>query len=137
MNLTIETPIHFKRTKAGKMTAVEGSAPKPQLAPPDPIPRVSRLMALAIHFDGMIREGVVRDYADLARLGGVTRARITQIMNLLNLAPEIQEAILFNGHTSDEKHEPECERHTRAVSSRPSWEDQRHHVNASRICEDG
>jgi len=52
-------------------------------------------MALAIHFDGLIRQGVVRDYADLARLGGVTRARITQIMNLLNLPPWKQEEILF------------------------------------------
>src|SRR3712207_3152134 len=31
----------------------------------------------------------------VARLGHVTRARVTQIMNLLNLAPDIQEAILF------------------------------------------
>lgn len=52
-------------------------------------------MALAIRFEWLIREGHVRDYADLARLGGVTRARITQIMNLLNLAPEIQEELLF------------------------------------------
>ena len=52
-------------------------------------------MALAIHFDGLIRKGIVRDYADLARLGGVSRARITQIMNLLNLPPWKQEEILF------------------------------------------
>lgn len=66
-----------------------------QAALPAAIPRVSRLMALAIHFDGLIRKGTVRDYADLARLGGVTRARITQIMNLLNLALTIQERLLF------------------------------------------
>jgi hypothetical protein len=52
-------------------------------------------MALAIHFDGLIRDRVVRDYADLARLGGVSRARITQIMNLLNLPPWKQEELLF------------------------------------------
>ena len=52
-------------------------------------------MALAIRFDRLIREDAVRDYADLARLGHVTRARVTQIMNLLNLAPDIQEEILF------------------------------------------
>jgi hypothetical protein len=52
-------------------------------------------MALAIRFDGLIRDGVVPDYAALARLGQVTRARITQIMNLTLLAPDIQEAILF------------------------------------------
>jgi alkylated DNA nucleotide flippase Atl1 len=39
-------------------------------------------MALAIHFEDLIRQGVVTDYADLARLGHVTRARVTQIMNL-------------------------------------------------------
>jgi alkylated DNA nucleotide flippase Atl1 len=52
-------------------------------------------MALAIHFDGLIRDGVVKNYADLARLGGVSRARITQIMNLLNLPPWKQEELLF------------------------------------------
>jgi hypothetical protein len=59
------------------------------------LPRITRLMALAIKFDGMIREGVVTDYADLARLGFVTRGRMTQIMNLLNLAPDIQEELLL------------------------------------------
>ncbi|NPU98316.1 MAG: hypothetical protein HPY51_14040 [Candidatus Omnitrophica bacterium] len=57
--------------------------------------RISNLMALAIRFDGLVRRGKVRDCADLTRLGCVTRARITQIMNLFNLAPDIQEAILF------------------------------------------
>ena len=52
-------------------------------------------MALAIRFEGMLREGAVQDYAQLARLGRVTRARMTQIMKLLDLAPDIQEKILF------------------------------------------
>ena len=52
-------------------------------------------MALAIRFEGLIRDGVVADYAELAHLGHVTRARMSQIMNLLSLAPDIQEAILF------------------------------------------
>jgi hypothetical protein len=62
---------------------------------PGRVPRVSRLMALAIRFAGLIREGVVADYAEIASLGGVTRARVTQVMNLLHLAPDIQEQILF------------------------------------------
>jgi hypothetical protein len=49
-------------------------------------------MALAIKFQDMVDRGEVHDYADLARLGFVSRARITQIMNLLNLAPDIQES---------------------------------------------
>ena len=51
-------------------------------------------MALALRFEGQIREGKLKDYAEIARLGNVTRARVTQIMNLLNLAPDIIEAIL-------------------------------------------
>jgi hypothetical protein len=62
------------------------------------IPRIARLMALAIRFDGLLRSEEFRDYAELARLGRVTRARMTQIMKLLNLAPDIQEQILFLPH---------------------------------------
>jgi hypothetical protein len=42
-----------------------------------------------------LRDETIRDYAELARLGRVTRARMTQIMKLLDLAPDIQEQILF------------------------------------------
>jgi hypothetical protein len=59
------------------------------------IPRVARLMALAHRFEALIRDGVVTGQADLARLGRVTRPRITQIMNLLFLAPDVQEELLF------------------------------------------
>ena len=52
-------------------------------------------MALAIHFDALLNEGKVADQAELARVGYVSRSRITQIGNLLNLAPDIQEAILL------------------------------------------
>jgi hypothetical protein len=94
--LTFESNIHFKRGGRGAPKKVrEGQvATSPQL-PSGRVPRISRLMALAIRFDGLIRAGEVADYAELARLAHVTRARITQIMNLLLLAPDIQEAILF------------------------------------------
>ncbi len=59
------------------------------------VPRISRLMALAIHFDRLIREGKVTDLSELARLAHVTQPRTTQIMNLNHLAPDIQEELLF------------------------------------------
>jgi hypothetical protein len=59
------------------------------------IPRVTRLIALAIHFDRLIREGKVKDISELARLAHVTQPRMTQIMNLNHLAPDIQQQILF------------------------------------------
>ena len=65
-----------------------------QATPIGRIPRITRLLALAHRIDGMICSGEVRDLAEAARLAGVTRARMTQIANLLLLATEIQEAIL-------------------------------------------
>lgn len=51
----------------------------------------------------MIRSGELKDWADAARAAGVTRARMTQIANLLLLAPEIQEALLlWNSFRLDE-----------------------------------
>jgi len=87
-------------------------------------PRVSKLMALAFRFDGLVRRGDVRDYADLARLGYVTRARITQIMNLLNLAPDIQEAILFLPRTVKGR-DPIREKDVRPIAAVPHWSRQR------------
>jgi hypothetical protein len=56
---------------------------------------VARLLALAHRFEGLIRQGAVRGYAELAQLGHVTRARVSQVVSLLYLAPDIQEAVLF------------------------------------------
>ena len=59
---------------------------------PGRVPRVIRLMALEVQFEKLLQDGVVRGYAEIFRLGHVSRARLTQIMNL---GPEIQEAILL------------------------------------------
>src|SRR5262249_15099312 len=57
--------------------------------------RVARLMALALRFEMLLRDGAVANCAELARLGHVSSARISQIMNLLHLAPDLQEELLF------------------------------------------
>lgn len=62
-------------------------------------PRITEVLALAIQFEDMIRRGVARDYADLARLGCISQERISQIMRLLWLAPDIQQEILTMPHT--------------------------------------
>ena len=84
------------------------------------IPRIARLMALAIRFEGLVREETIQDYAELARLGRVTRARMTQIMKLLNLAPDIQEQILFLPLIQGLN-----ERNLRPIASRIDWAEQR------------
>jgi hypothetical protein len=59
------------------------------------IPRIARLMALARHVEELVCSGTVGSYAAAARLGRVSRARMSQILGLLNLAPDIQEQLLF------------------------------------------
>ncbi len=78
-------------------------------------------MALAIKFQDMVDRGDVRDYADLARLGYVTRARITQIMNLLNLAPDIQEQLLLPESLTANTYE----RQLRSIVASSDWNYQR------------
>jgi hypothetical protein len=89
------------------------------------VPRIARLLALALRFERLLREETVRDYAELARLGRVSRARMTQIMKLLDLAPDIQERILFLPFVSLSKIGGLNERNLRAVVSRIDWDEQR------------
>lgn len=58
------------------------------------IPRVSRLMAISIQFDQMLRSGEAKDTMHLADMHSISSPRVTQIMNLALLAPDIQEALL-------------------------------------------
>jgi len=91
---TIELPVHFHRCSRGSRKELRPGAQTPPM-PPGRVPRVSRLMALALRLDELVRTGQVASYRELATVGHVTRARVSQIANLLYLAPDIQEALLF------------------------------------------
>lgn len=80
-------------------------------------------MALAIHFDELLRTGAVESQSELARLGQVSRPRLTQIMNLLHLAPEIQEQILFHPLITTGR-DPVTERDLRRISGKARWQSQ-------------
>lgn len=59
------------------------------------LPKITRLLALAIYFDDMIRKGDAKDYADIGRLTCLCRERVSQIMKLNYLAPDIQLEVLY------------------------------------------
>jgi hypothetical protein len=122
--MTFEYDVHFHRPGKGAPKELH-TGPEPSCpAEPGRVPRVSRLMALALRFDQLIQEGVVRDYAALARLGRVSRARITQVMNLLLLAPDIQEAILFLPRV-ERGRDPIQLRHLQPIAATFDWQKQR------------
>ena len=117
--------------RAGRKGRGENKSLSTDRQPPDGeragcgIPRIARLMALAIRFEGLLREETMRDYAELARAGRVTRARMTQIMKLLDLAPDIQEQILFLPSVSRQNGKGLNERNLRPLVSRIDWREQR------------
>ena len=121
--LTVTKRIHFSMANRGKRQIKPGPQPVRD-TPRGRIPRVARLMALAIKFERLLNEGAVRDQAELAELGHVTRARMTQIMNLLHLAPDIQEAILFLPRTTSGR-DPIRESHIRPIVAEVDWRRQR------------
>ena len=88
-------PVQFGLSRNGRKQWPEQEASSYSHVEPGRVPRISRLMALAIRFDELIARGDIKNYAQLARRGDITRARVTQIMNLLHLAPDIQEQVLF------------------------------------------
>ncbi len=123
-SITIEAEIHFDRRGRGARRVMEsGSAPNANI-PVGRLPRISRLMALAIRFDDLIQSGEVTDYAELARLGHVSRARVTQIMNLLMLAPDIQEEILHLPRVTGGR-DPIHLRQLQPIALVPDWRKQR------------
>lgn len=92
MSATVKYAFRESRAGAGAPKRLQaGSA-----AVPEKVPRVVRLLALAHKFQRMLDSGEAESMAELARLGRVSRARITQIMDLLMLAPDIQEELLAN-----------------------------------------
>lgn len=116
-------PVTFKAAAKGRKRAVVGAKPVVNL-PMGRLPKVARLMALAIRFEHLIRSGDVADYAEIARLGHVSRARVTQIMNLLHLAPSIQDALLHLPRV-EQGRDPVNERDLRPIAALVDWHAQR------------
>ena len=95
----------------------------------DSRPRITRLLALAISWDHGFREGRELDGKVLAQLGRVSRSRITQIGNLLHLAPDIQERILQLPALAAGR-EPITEKSLRRLAGDYDWARQREKFEA-------
>ena len=79
------------------------------------VARAARQLALAHHIERMVESGKLADYAAAARALGITRARLTQIMNLLLLAPVLQRRVLLGELDVSE-------RALRATTGEPNWQ---------------
>ena len=95
------------------------------------LPRITQVLALAIHLNEMIRNADAKDYADVARLSGLSRERVSQIMRLNYLAPDIQVEILYLPATPTGRY-PISETAVREIANMLWWRDQRDRWRALR-----
>lgn len=101
-------------------------AEAPLPPPPDAVRRPARvavMLALAHKIEDAIQRGVARDRAEVARRLGLSRARVTQLVDLTLLEPKLQLVVLTC--ESVDGVEPMSERHLRRVARKASWEAQR------------
>ena len=117
---TIEQEIHFRRGKRSEKQV----HPKPEMPSLGRVPRISRLMALALRIEGLLKAGEIESYAEVARLGQVTRNRVSKIMNLLLLAPDLQERLLFLPRI-ERGPDPVFLKDLQRIAKEPNWRLQR------------
>ena len=116
----IEEKVFWNRSRRVELT------PTPPAEKPEPVRRpakVARQLALAHHLEAAIVRGVVADQAALARKLGLTRARVTQLFDLLMLAADLQEQVL--ALEAVDGAEPMAERTLREVARAGTWAEQR------------
>lgn len=121
--LTVTKKVSFGREHRARRNKLPDQTPTPGRTQ-GRVPRIARLMALALRFQQLINDGVVESQAEIARLSHVSRARVTQIMNLLHLAPDIQDAILHLPPTRSGR-DPIREAHVKPIARLVDWNEQR------------
>lgn len=121
--MTVTTPVFFARGNKGRRRIVD-KPPPTQVVPEGRTPRISKLVALALRFDELIRSGRCANMSELAELTMVTQPRITQVLNLLHLAPDILEELLFLPRVVAGR-DPIHEKMLRRVASEIDWVRQR------------
>ena len=115
--------IFRNRSNSNVFFRKEPPSPPPAFEPVRRPARVARMLALAHHLQRAIDNGEFQDRAALARRYELTRARVTQLLNLTLLAPDIQEQVL--SLEAVDGLEPTSERALRKVLWSMEWEEQR------------
>lgn len=120
--LIIKSSIHRIRRGNGQQFSANATKKATSRTPVRKPARVARMLAFAHKLQEAINNGEYIDRADAARKLGLTRARVSQLLDLLMLAPDIQERILFMERVDGV--EPTSERALRDVVKQLKWQSQ-------------
>jgi hypothetical protein len=113
-----------RRGHAARLKANGAASAATPDVPSSRVPRIARLLALAWHAEELVRSGTLGSYAAAARLGQISRARLSQILSLLNLAPDLQEQLLVLECPGRSRQAPTL-RHVLPVAAALDWHEQR------------
>ena len=113
-----------RRGRAARPEANGAASESTHSQPSSRVPRIARLLARAWHVEELVRSGTISSYAAAARLGHVSRARLSQIVSLLNLAPDLQEQLLFLQRPAHGRQSLVL-RHVLTVAAVIDWHEQR------------
>ncbi len=129
--ITVKRKVQVTRQAHGRQRLAAASAEVPPIEP-GRVPRIARLMAVAIRLERLLRTGEVTDIMELARLGHVTQPRMSQILSLTLLAPDIQEDLLFLPRVTAGK--PTIhEKLLRPIAAQIDWGEQRQMWHSLRL----
>lgn len=117
----VTSTLHRVRRRFGRQFVTEAPLPVAPVCRPA---RVAVMLAIAHKIAAAIGTGRLHDQADAARRLGVTRARTSQLLALLQLAPDLQERVLFL-EAVDGIEPPLTERALRRVVHARDWSEQR------------
>jgi hypothetical protein len=120
--LVLKGALFRRQGRRVELTDRPPTPPEPR-APVRRPAKVARMLALAHSLQRLIDQGLVADRAALARKLGLTRARVTQLLDLLLLASDVQVAVL--ALEAVDGSEPMVERTLRAVAHAGTWAEQR------------
>ena len=121
MSPTIKMSVHFSPGNCGHKILRKGKRPKH--AKPTRLPRITRLMALSIRYERLIKQGVITRHIDLADLAGIGRSQVSRIIQLQLLAPDIQEWLL-NLPETEKSEDPVMWTDVQPLTQIASWQEQ-------------
>jgi hypothetical protein len=123
--IVIEGTIALRRNgHAGRQEEIPDRPASTASPPSSRVPRIARLMGLALHVEALVGSGTISSYAEVARIGHVSRARVSQIVSLVQLAPDLQEHLLFLKRPGHGRESLPL-RHVLSIAAFLEWDEQR------------
>jgi len=95
-SVTVTYKLEITRGRKRHKRVLEPAPPsEAPIIDPSKVPRATRMLVLGYYFERLVQQGKLKNYAEIARVTGLSRARVTQLVNLTLLPSSQQVRILL------------------------------------------